>query len=199
MTTTPRIAVLTVAGLAEHLAQLAERAMDAHDRDAHTTDETLQAQLSLMMSIADNAVWACESDYSEGEPLPALRTAHIAAEKAWRYLRSGAPALQRTLTRPTGETADWLMAQYTKLYRRGAAWCECSDSIGWLYAEIQDKRGSAHAVRRLPLPVLMGKCTQLADARRTLAALGLKTTIEGDRLTCAALPEAHVTRYSVST
>lgn len=174
-TTTSRLAVLTLDSLATRMRETTTRAMDAVDRDSYTSDEGLRAQLSLLMSIADDSVWACHTDYDDEAGLQALRAAHTAAEKAWRYLGSKAPTLQRTLTQPNAEDNAFVWDRMRGTSRSGAAWCRIQgDTLTWLQVPHLPPGGDPSVIGWWHLEMILGRCTQLAQAARVLRALGLK-------------------------
>jgi hypothetical protein len=171
----PRTAVMTVRSMAEKMNDLARRAMDLEDRYNDETDRDVMVQLGLYNGLADSCVFSCWTNYDDQEGVELLRQASGRVSDAWTYLRSGAPEIQRKLTTPSPEDLEFI---HKRLQTRDRANSPNVTSEG-----APDAEHRRDLLRHLKLPgrglslhTLLFKCTDLAQARRVLRAVGLQFT-----------------------
>ena len=195
-TTTP-IPILHLHSLANEIRERAERAFDVDDRYSGETDEMLCAEIGLLVHLADKDVWSGSSDIEDQNAIEQFRFTCQNGSEAWTYLRSGAPAVQRTLKQPSADDAAFIAERYGVEHRRNASWCSI---------ELGDCQRSHSILERLCIPGMRGRvwlkhvihrCTNFTQARRVLNAIGLehKTKKEGDTEYIVVLGES-ITRYT---
>lgn len=178
-TETGRAAVLTLESLARRLDELAERAFDVSDRYTGETDAELAAKISVLSGIADECVWSCHTDYSDESGLERMRFASEKAGKAWSFLRSPAPAIQRTLKEPSPEDREFIAQRLAIRSRSGSAYFKTyGTTLEWL---------KVPGMRVAKLDSVLFSCTNAAQVRRVLRAVGLDFTAgpDAETLICA--------------
>lgn len=163
-----RTCVLTIAGLCDRLDQLATRAQDLDDRGSEETDAELAAVISYVLGISDQVFGNC-TEYS-AESLERLSASAERASKAWRYLRSGAPAVQRQLQEPTADELAFMVERLRVQYRSTSPTCAAFPGTDRAKLEylVVPGRGT------LSLNSVLFRCASLAQAARVLRAVGLK-------------------------
>jgi hypothetical protein len=169
---TGRAAVLTLESLAQRISALADRAFDVENRYTEETDRDLGVQISTLTTIADSCVWSSPGDYEDEKGLERLRLACEQASKAWSFLRSDCPSVQRALKEPSLEDAAFIRERLSTRRRSDSPYCT-----------IEDRGDGYGALRQIQLPAsLKLSCTtldsvlwhcDLAQARRVLRALGI--------------------------
>lgn len=173
-----RVAVLTLASLAERLRELSARAWDVTDRNTGETDAELAAVLSYMNGLADSCVWAAPGDYEDEAGVERLGRACEEAGKAWTFLHRGGAAEQRKLRAPSPEDLAFIRE---RLSTKGRNWCRVTPS-GAGVLEMLTVPGTSWK-----LGTVLFSCANLAQARRVLRAVGLEPEAGPDSEALAVL------------
>lgn len=156
--------------LINRLCETADQALDSSDRQDHNGDEFLRGMLSAYQGIADQ-VWGSSTEYEEKD-LERLRYAGEKASKAYTYLRSGAPALQRALIEPTDEAVKKRIAEiWQRKTRANSPTCT---------VRILDGGNGVLEHLRVPwgthgpaLKMLIWNSRNFGDVKHVLSAIGL--------------------------
>jgi hypothetical protein len=173
MPETGRTSVLTLESLAQRISDLADRAFDVENRYSEETDRDLAVQISTLTTIADSCVWSCHTDFDDEKGLERLRLACEHASKAWSFLRSDCPGVQRSLKEPSAEEVAFIRERSHTRRRSDSPYCT-----------IEDRGDGYGALRQIQMPAslklgcrtldsVLWHC-DLVQARRVLRAFGIE-------------------------
>lgn len=171
-TQTGRVAVLTLESFTSRLSELSDRAFDVENRYSGETDADVAAKIGLLQEVAESCVWGSPGDYEDEKGIERLRRVSETASRAWTYLRSECPKIQRALKTPGPEDAAFLRERAFSQRRANSAYCR-----------IWEREEGGDALRQLRVPgmnattldSIVFNCSELVQVRRVLRAVGLES------------------------